>query len=162
MASTSLQAETITGPKLLLLEGDWHELLEPFEVTFDLPTQDGEEHYLLRIEPGFCSDLGSTPEWARSIVGPKDLGLGPTLAHDLLYACQGRIAGYDWGNVWRMSDESGWEKIERMTKVETDLMFRRLMGRVDVHDLKMIASYCGVLLYGHYAWLGRREGNERY
>ena len=138
-------------PRLELLEPGWYELLEDYRWT------DGERRVTVRA--GFQCDLASVPKLFHSIIGRKDLGVGPPLIHDAFYYCRGETIASDFVE-YEIDRNNHWYEAN-ISRREADLIFYEMMRQKGFWRIKARPAYYAVRAFGYFAWRATREGNNR-
>ena len=135
-------------PRLEVLEAGWFRLIEDWNYQWCHADRD----WRLVVRAGFECDLASVPKFLHSLIGRKDLGLGPPLLHDMIYACRGDVFGSRFGDL-EVRNRGRWVvRNDRVTRNQADRVFGRQMREVQVPKLRRRAAYLAVRAFGWYAW----------
>lgn len=137
-------------PKLELKGPEVYRLTENYHYV----TRTESKENRITVRRGFVCDLASIPGAARWLIKKYDLGIGPPLIHDMLYACQGTVDSFDYGDrYYRYNDSSLWYDDHRpISRREADLLFYRHMIDSDIPHIRANLAYYGVRIGAISAW----------
>ncbi len=157
----------VVQPVVQVLADDWFRLRRPWAYEW---AWEGDV-YRIFIRSGFEFDGASIPPIAHPFFGGRwSLGLGPPLAHDALYRCEGdftkavfgihpdetpesiALAGKRYGWYERLGDDS-WEEVDWVwSRKDADRLFGRHMREAGVRRWRRRTAYRTVRLFGRGSW----------
>ncbi len=141
-------------PRLEVLDAGWFRLMEDW--AYEWYHKPSDTDYRLIVQEGFECDLASVPKILHSFIGRKDLGLGPPLLHDMIYACTGNVFGFGYGELEKRVDGRWTVLSDYVSRKTADRMFGRMMREVQVPRWKRRSAYLAVRAFGLPAWFSGR------